>query len=121
MLCRIQALLGIGMPEELSIARAALARSFDVLAMTPKEKVYRCWDTEWPDQSEDVPRVRSVLAALPAELCIGAGSSFPRCAGLYSCTHCAPKQFGSRERDLSCTGREQAECCTPFSQHVCHR
>ena len=72
------------MPEELSIAKAALGRSFDVLAMTPKEKVYRCWDTEWPDQSEDVPRVRSVLEAPsvlvvpPAGLCIGVVLPFLR-------------------------------------------
>ena len=65
------------MPEELSIAKAALGRSFDVLAMTPKEKVYRCWDTEWPDQSEDVPRVRFVLGAPPAGLCTGLISPFP--------------------------------------------
>lgn len=51
------------MPEELAISKAALARSFDVLALTPKEKMYRCWDTEWPDQSEDVPRVRGPHAA----------------------------------------------------------
>ena len=63
--------VGTGMPEELAIAKAALARSFDVLALTPKEKTYRCWDTEWPDQSEDVPRVRgrhsclSFLATFP--------------------------------------------------------
>ncbi len=50
------------MPEELAIAKAALARSFDVLALTPREKVYRCWDTEWPDQSEDIPRVRLLCA-----------------------------------------------------------
>ena len=49
-----------GMPEELAIAKSALARSFDVLALTPQEKVYRCWDTEWPDQSEDIPRVREL-------------------------------------------------------------
>ena len=48
------------MPEELAIAKSALARSFDVLALTPQEKVYRCWDTEWPDQSEDIPRVREL-------------------------------------------------------------
>lgn len=78
------------MPEELSIARAALARSFDVLAMTPKEKVYRCWDTEWPDQSEDVPRVRSLLGALPVGLCISVESSFLKHAALRDCTHCDP-------------------------------
>ena len=66
------------MPEELSIARAALARSFDVLAMTPKEKVYRCWDTEWPDQSEDVPRVRSLPGAHPAGLCFSGYLIVPR-------------------------------------------
>lgn len=44
----------------MAIARAALARSFDVLALTPKEQAYRCWDTEWPDTSEDVPRVSLV-------------------------------------------------------------
>ena len=52
--------MGAGMPEELAIAKSALARSFDVLALTPQEKVYRCWDTEWPDQSEDIPRVREL-------------------------------------------------------------
>ena len=57
------------MPEELAIAKAALARSFDVLALTPKEKVYRCWDTEWPDQSEDIPRVRLVHAKLYPRHC----------------------------------------------------
>ncbi len=46
------------MPEEVAISRSALARSFDVLALTPKEQAYRCWDTEWPDKSEDIPRVR---------------------------------------------------------------
>lgn len=51
---------GAGMPEEMAISKAALARSFDVLALTPKEKTYRCWDTEWPNQSEDVPRVRAL-------------------------------------------------------------
>lgn len=57
-------LICTGMPEELSIAKAALARSFDVLALTPKEKVYRCWDTEWPDQSEDIPRVHALPISL---------------------------------------------------------
>lgn len=48
------------------MARSALARSFDVLAVTTKEQAYRCWDTEWPDRSEDIPRVCIV------SLCLGA-------------------------------------------------
>ena len=46
-----------GMPEEAAIVKSALARSIDVLALTPKEQTYRCWDTEWPSKSEDIPRV----------------------------------------------------------------
>ncbi|BDA47549.1 hypothetical protein COCOBI_10-3970 [Coccomyxa sp. Obi] len=56
----------IGLPEEMAISRAALARSFDVLALTPKEQAYRCWDTEWPTRSEDVPRVIAVWDDLEA-------------------------------------------------------
>ena len=47
-----------GLPEEVAITKAALARSIDVLALTTKEQTYRCWDTEWPSKSEDIPRVR---------------------------------------------------------------
>ena len=42
----------------MAITKAALARSIDVLALTTKEQTYRCWDTEWPSKSEDIPRVR---------------------------------------------------------------
>ena len=51
-------LVPAGLPEEVAITKAALARSMDVLALTTKEQTYRCWDTEWPSKSEDIPRVR---------------------------------------------------------------
>ena len=52
-----------GLPEEVAIVKSALARSIDVLALTPKEQTYRCWDTEWPSKSEDIPRVRPAAHA----------------------------------------------------------
>ena len=63
-ICHVHA----GMPEELAISKAALARSFDVLALTPKEKTYRCWDTEWPDQSEELWRRALLASGGPAAL-----------------------------------------------------
>lgn len=72
----LQAALTIGLPEEVSVTKAALKRDFFVVAFSSSDReVHRCWDVSYnrdPESSKDMMAVGICSDALVQQ----SGASF---------------------------------------------